>query len=441
MSVISKHEAMDLKVDSVLNRLPSDCWRNILDLLPVRDLISVSRTSAELNASAEPLLYRSISWEWDNVPIRRILQLLRAAWQRPERLLYVRHVSWLSSDQMGEWTVSELNADWSQEKADYTDVIQRAQAIVDKAEFPDASKWHQALADGDAYAFATILLSQMHNLQSLRLDYTFVWRSGYPGLMLKHALFSAPEGLLSKFNDLETVDYGTNVPEGEYISHFSQIDKTDGYPSCHPNQFMAWFRLPSVKSLGLWTQSLQEVVPAPQPLHLDRLHILVLTRSTIKEEEIPGLLSQTPNLRTLHLGLAYLWGKSCPLRNGAAVLQGLHSVSRTIEVLSFYFEYYPASRGEYYFDEDDAKLREPFRHFPLQFPRLRSVEVSITMLLGTDPVTAVDIRTVLPSTVQQLCLQWDFLGVTGHNFWDDEGRLLSVVFVNCCPTGRYFCHT
>ena len=110
-------------------------------------------------------------------------------------------------------------------------------------------------------------------------------------------------------------------------------------------------------------------------------------------------------------------------------------------MLSFYFEYYPASRGEYYFDEDDAKLREPFRHFLLQFPRLRSVEVPITMFLGTDPATAVDIRTVLPSTVQQLCLKWDFSGVTGHNFWDDEGRLLSVVFVNCCPTGRYFCHT
>ena len=96
-------------------------------------------------------------------------------------------------------------------------------------------------------------------------------------------------------------------------------------------------------------------------------------------------------------------------------------------MLSFYFEYYPASREEYCFDEDDAKLRELFSHFLLQFPRLRSVEVPITMLLGTDPATAVDIRTVLASTVQQLCLQWDFPGVTGHNFWDDEGRLLGCV--------------
>lgn len=125
------------------------------------------------------------------------------------------------------------------------------------------------------------------------------------------------------------------------------------------------------------------------------------------EEQFPDLLPQTPNFRTFYLGLAYLWGKSCPLRNGAAVLQGLHSVSRTIEVLSFYFEYYPASRGGYYFDEDDTKLREPFRHFLLQFPRLRSVEVPITMLLGKNLAMAVDICTVLPSTIQHLRLQWD----------------------------------
>lgn len=223
--------------------------------------------------------------------------------------------------------------------------------------------------------------------------------------MLKHALFSAPEGLLSKFNDLETVDYGTNVPEPEFISWISEFDKTDSYPRCDPDQFMAWFYLQSVKSLGLWTQSLQGVVPTSQRLHLDQLHTLVLARSTIKEGETPGLLTQTPNLRTLHLGLAYYWGKECPLINGAAILQGLHSVNRTIEVLSFYFEYYPTSLGEYYFDEADAKQREPFRHFLLQFPRLQSVEVPTTMLLGTDPATAVDIRTVLPSTIQQLCLQ------------------------------------
>ncbi|BCR83465.1 uncharacterized protein ACHE_10867A [Aspergillus chevalieri] len=77
--------------------------------------------------------------------------------------------------------IAVCTAYWSQKKADYTDVAQRAEAIVDRAEFPDASKLNQTLTDGDDYAFVTILLSQLHNLQSLRLDYGFVWRPGIQG--------------------------------------------------------------------------------------------------------------------------------------------------------------------------------------------------------------------------------------------------------------------
>lgn len=62
----------------------------------------------------------------------------------------------------------------------YRDVVTRAQAIVDEARFPDAAVWKKALQDGDTYAFVAILLSQLHNLCTLRLDFTFVWKSGFP---------------------------------------------------------------------------------------------------------------------------------------------------------------------------------------------------------------------------------------------------------------------
>lgn len=120
----------------------------------------------------------------------------------------------------------------------------------------------------------------------------------------------------------------------------------------------------------------------------------------IREGEIPGLFSQTPNLTKFHLGLVYHWGKEFSLVNGAAIFQGLHSVSRTIENLSFYLEYYPTSLGEYYFNEKDIKRKEPFKNFPLQSPKLWFVEVPIIVLLGTDPATSVDVRMVLPSTIQ-----------------------------------------
>lgn len=91
------------------------------------------------------------------------------------------------------------------------DDIKRAQAIVDEAKFPNAEIWNKALQDGDPYAFATVLISRIRNIMALQLDYSFVWMSGFPGLMLRHAIFSAPQGLLSMFNSLVTVDYGGNV--------------------------------------------------------------------------------------------------------------------------------------------------------------------------------------------------------------------------------------
>lgn len=63
--------------------------------------------------------------------------------------------------------------------------------------------------------------------------------------------FSAPEDLLSKFNGLETVNYGTNVKGAEFISYILEFDKTNGYPHCNTNQFMICFHLPSIKSLGI----------------------------------------------------------------------------------------------------------------------------------------------------------------------------------------------
>lgn len=175
--------------------------------------------------------------------------------------------------------------------------------------------------------------------------------------MLNHALFSsAPEGLLSTFKNLEFVDYGANFLEADFIDYASRIDKVSGYSCCcNPNQFMAWFHLPSIKHLKLWIQSLQMLLPLQKRLHLDQLQTLLLARSTIDEEEVPQILSLTLNLTTFHLGLEYHWKRSSPLLNGAAILQCLNSISSTIENLSFNFDYYPLSMGEYYFNEEDAR--------------------------------------------------------------------------------------
>lgn len=63
--------------------------------------------------------------------------------------------------------------------------------------------------------------------------------------------------------------------------------------------------------------------------------------------------------------------------------------------------------GYYYFDFTDHYLKEEFSGFLKQFPRLSSIEVPITLLLGLSPEAAEDVRSLLLDTLQELCLHWD----------------------------------
>lgn len=234
------------------------------------DLATISAVSRDLHALTLPLLYKNISWEWDSVSLSHILRLLRTVIQNPNLTPFIQHVTLLSTQKNVEqhnWDNEKVqgNSGWKDEVSKSKDAIELAQRVIKKAEFPEeeAPKWNNAIGDGNAYALATILLSQLHNVVSVQLDYTFVWQSGFPGLMLRHALFCAPNGTMSKFTHLTTVDYGSNVPIAEeeepLDGHFPE-----GYPSCDPSQFMAWFHLPSVASISIWLQNFQDAITLPK---------------------------------------------------------------------------------------------------------------------------------------------------------------------------------
>lgn len=202
---------------------------------------------------------------------------------------------------------------------------------------------------------SSLFFSQLRNLVSLQLDYTFVWQSGFPGLMLRHALFHAPNGTMSKFTNLTTVDYGSNVPLSE--EEIPLVESfPEGYPSCEPDQFMAWFHLPFVESISIWLRSFRDAITSQE--QLKRVHTLVLARSTLTYEEVRNLLQHTPSLKSLHLGLVY---KISPaLDNLYILLDALESVSHTVETLSMGVEYYPFSRANYALDYHDWGNREAF---------------------------------------------------------------------------------
>ena len=310
--------------------------------------------------------------------------------------------------------------DWEEDNV-YGGVVKQAQEIVTNAAFPDTAKWTQALHNGNAYALVAVLLSQLHNLQSVQLDYSFVWQGGFPGLMLKHALFSAPENSLSKFGSLTVADYGGNVTGPEFID-FNALDfEPHGLPDCDPDQFMAWFHLPSINSLSIWLRSFKDVLTMDSERQIRNLHTLVLARSTIEEGDVARLLSKA-SLKTLHLGLAYWWeGHRYPLRNGTSIMQAMQLQSQC-EKLSMSLEWYPVTCGFDWFHEEDAQLREPWIGFFKRFPTLLSAEIPITLLLGLNPENAINITQVLPNTLQELCIHWDNSGM-GDNDWALESQL------------------
>lgn len=180
--------------------------------------------------------------------------------------------------------------------------------------------------------------------------------------MLKHALFSAPNGTMSKFNHLVTVDYGSNVPLSQADDDLSY---PKGYPSCDPKQFMAWLHLPSVQSISIRLQSFQDAITSEE--QLKQVNTLVLACSTITDWEIYSLLQRTPNLRSLHLGLAY---HILPmLGNPYVLLDALELFSQTVETLSMSVECHPFNTGNYSYNFEDWSHRDTFQGFLNMFSK------------------------------------------------------------------------
>ncbi|KAA8642703.1 uncharacterized protein ATNIH1004_009455 [Aspergillus tanneri] len=403
-----------------LTKLPSDCWICVLDCLSVVELRQIALVSRGLSITVEPMLYRTISWNWDPVPIRPLLQLLQSILRHPRRAFHVQHVRLMSNtllDSATPWTAPSLNLNCIEEIANFPFVLQRTQAIIQEASFPDQHRWSQALQEGNPYALVAILLSQLHKLRSLHLDYSFVWLYGFPGLMLRHALFSAPQDSLSKFQSLTTVDYGGNVRRAPRES-LSTVGIPKDYPACNPYQFGAWFHLPSLRSLAIWLKTQQEFLIPGVLSNITQLNTLIIARSTIQEDQVPSLLSETGSLRTLHLGMAYKCGHHIALTNGPAILQGLISVKHTLTKLSIGLEYYPPPFGDRFREIGEEELRKPFHRFLKHFPRLTSVEVPVELLIGWDPEPSVDLTMVLPSTLEQLCIREELVYLTPRDWRD-----------------------
>ncbi|CAI7678927.1 unnamed protein product [Penicillium pancosmium] len=390
--LIPAFRGFTLTRNSSLEKLPQECLIQILDQLEPSDAASAGATSQSLQMPSEESLYRQVNLDWTRPPLKRVLSLFRVVNERPDLAMHIRHVRMISSrleypaeDQTEKWYPPPVDGNWELLAPSFQSEVHAAKEIVSQAQFPSPERWMQALDQGDPNAFVAITLSQLHNLRSLRLDYTFVWQSGFPGLMIRHALLSAPPDTLSKFAELSLVEYGLKVP----CSRVSQ-----GNPS--------------------------DCIDLSKMGHLAKLERLVIMESYIDEDEVRDLLSLLSSIQSLHLGLVYpsqdetanweIESPRPPLRKQmkAALLEGLMSIKGTVQNLSISIELCPINLGSQWYEKDFGDIEQalvPFRGFLKQYLHLETAELPAALLFGWVHDNAPNLDTLLPSTLQSLAIR------------------------------------
>ncbi|KAJ5542874.1 hypothetical protein N7535_005297 [Penicillium sp. DV-2018c] len=418
-----------------LDLLPYDPWAQVLEYLPQEDLDSLSRTGRDFTIITIPYLYRSFHWDWKHPPLRKIVMLLRSISERPELASHVRHLSFVSWEYNLAHKYFEQNtvqipttyAQWPQLRPHVQPTLRWACDIVLDAHFDRklASWLYMQLLRGDAYTWATILLSQLHNLRSLRLDFSFACMGGLPGVC--HSLFgNAPLGVLTKFMKLEKVDYASNVPLS--LSNYRN-DRAEGY------QFMPWYYLPSLKSLENWLQNAWGVCPSPlglEPverppspsLDLSKLRTLVIMRSTLQCNHTAKLLSGVPYLRSLHIGVIFSHWRTINwfLRAYRGLLNALGTSSETLELLSISFELL----ASYAFSWLSAESADPIEHESAQndlikFRNLKVLSLPLQFISNWE-MTGLSICALpenLPENLEHIDLRSDLWDPRVYSVYED----------------------
>ncbi|OQE42388.1 hypothetical protein PENCOP_c004G01403 [Penicillium coprophilum] len=390
-----------------LANLPRDCWFQILEFLPKEDLNSLSQVSHDTRASAEPFLYRSIHWDWQRPQVHRILCLLRAIYDRPELACYIWNISfvWWNVESHRNISIPKGKLDWTKTMLEFRPTLRWARKIVRDAKFPANldTKLIQRINDGDAYVYATLLISQLHNLRSLRLDFSFILEGGFPGEVLHHSLFgNAPPGVLTQFSKLEMADYGSNLPLTEFREC---VNPRKAY------QFIPWFYLPSLKILEIWLHSVEGIcvfsgrIPRIS-LGFSNLRSLVIAKAAVLPEDIATLLSRLPYLESLHVGMAYKCRATIEfLKRPECLLHSLETSSQTIKHLSISVELLPCCLTNFRL-RVSGENGKPFRGMLKKFPQLKTASLPLNFLIGWG-TTAYELRDVLPLTLEALHITSD----------------------------------
>ncbi|GIK02012.1 hypothetical protein Aspvir_006055 [Aspergillus viridinutans] len=411
---------------SPLSMLPPECVVNVLDNLDTADNLAVSNVSRDLRKWAKPLVFRDILWTYTATPLRRVLLLLEQIFLNPQFAGYVKHLQLTYTGPA--WVLPDPDIDFQQQATRFAFVTDKAIEFVRQIGLFDSEGYAALLQQGNYYAYATVLIFQLHNLRSLELDYTYTLVGGFPGLFLEHALRSSFEGI-SRFNRLEILKYGGDVPQAEKLD-----DEAEEAVAVIPllgnkYQFAPWFALPKLKHVEMWLRSAFGFDEYKDRLESSELENLVLARSSVDAADIKEILSACPNLRRLHLGVCYNLVSQLVLFDSKDLADALKPLKDRLEALSIGLETDPSFVGGFSWDQDNnfgSTLTDPFLMLFSEFTKLHELEVPMPLLLGWfSNENWADFHKYLPPKVRHLVMRNDLSGFDNYA-WDPYGMVFAV---------------
>lgn len=412
---------------SPISMLPPECLVNILENLDTADNLAVSNVSRNMRTWAKPLIFRDILWTYTTFPFRRVLLLLEQIFLDPQIAWYVKHLQLTYTGPA--WVLPDPDIDFHQHATRFAFVTEKAIDFVRQIGLFDPENFAGFLRQGNYYAYAAVLIFQLHNLRSLELDYTFTLIGGFPGLFLHYALRTSFEGI-SKFRRLEVLKYGGDVPQAEELDDEAEeaVAAIPGLGNKH--QSAPWFALPKLKHVEMWLRSVSRLEADSARLEATELESLVLARSSVDAADIKEILGACPKLRRLHLGVCYNLVSQLILFDSKELVDALKPLKDRLETLSIGLDTDPSFIGGFSWDQDNnfgnPTLTDPFLMLFREFTKLDELEVPMPLLLGWfSNENWGELPKYLPPKVRHVVLRNDVSGFDNYA-WDPYGMVFAV---------------
>jgi hypothetical protein len=392
-----------------LDTLPQELLDNILSYLPdCTDRAHISNSCKSLHAKTIQSLYKSIHLVWhgnaastaDGEKRRttrspRLDILLATLLERPDLASQIDSVN---VEAIGfrhgssGWTKPCLLT--APSKHNVGCVI----GVLKRAKFQE-TKWRPALERNDLDAILALFLWSCPNVSNLRIGIDLVRNNYYLGDILWAILPSPHQDFQQGCRNVHKIAVGTRT---DYHRDYADPEKTwvQGLDSkldwrCYMS--FLWFPFLNEAQMnlddGMTVKAFEMMGHSPTCSQLKRLQ---LPDSSVRPEILTKVLACTPNLTSLEYEYCMKYNTTLWCEN---LVRALDHVKNTLEHLKFTMRIMDLTKSVYNYVEGRCQLEN--------FPKLVSLHISPSLLLGWKGDTTLRLGDVLPKSLKAVCLTDD----------------------------------